>query len=290
MARLRFMAVALLALALAGNSAQTGRSQGQASSAGTYTQSTAIPADDRSCVIYSLTDRGYDADLGTWIAQILPDMVEPSSWKGSGGTGVLHYYAPKNILIVNNSAAVRSKVDDFLKKLKTSLPKTSRTKFAANKNPSRANVVPAEYRAPAPTRTANPLPEASSYPVPAPVKAPKHLFHFLIRYEGEGIIDDNVVKFMKGYIQASKDGNSQTPAGQSTAQGSPDPTPPSSGGTMYGRSDSSAPSAPPAGTVVPAAMPDGSSGAGAPVEALPMPREKKKDGRKKKSDKESPCS
>jgi hypothetical protein len=28
-------------------------------------------------------------------------------------------------------------------------------------------------------------------------QTPKHLFHFIIRYEGEGIIDSNVVKFAK---------------------------------------------------------------------------------------------
>lgn len=201
MARLRFLAAALLALALAGSSTQTGRTAGQYDS---------LPqaADDRSCVIYSLSDMGYEADLGTWIAQIIPEMIEPSSWKESGGAGVLRYYAPKNILIVNHSAAVRSKVDEFLKKLKTSLPKTGRTKFAANETSSGTNVVPAEYRAPAPTRTSRPLTRPSSYPVPDPVKPPKHLFHFLIRYEGDGIIDDNVVRFMKDYAaQAMKPTN-----------------------------------------------------------------------------------
>ncbi|HTU19757.1 MAG TPA: hypothetical protein VMG10_16970 [Gemmataceae bacterium] len=253
MARLRFMAVALLALALAGNSTQTGRSAGQ-NSRPTYAGGRAdtgsmmikpTVADERSCVIYSLTDMGYDADLGTWIARTIPEMIEPSSWKGSGGSGVLHYYAPKNVLIVSNSTAVRS-VDDFLKKLKTSLPKTSRTKFAANKKSSRRHVVPAEYRAPAPMRAANPIPEASSYPVPAQVKPPKHLFHFIIRYEGEGIIDDNVVKFMKGYIQASKDGSSQVPV-QATARGYPMSASPSlpsgsayAGPAMYSRASSSA--------------------------------------------------
>jgi hypothetical protein len=42
-----------------------------------------------------------------------------------------------------------------------------------------------------------PAPPASGYPVAAPLKQPKHLFHFIIRYEGEGLIDANVVKFAK---------------------------------------------------------------------------------------------
>jgi len=232
MARLRFMAVALLALALTANSTPMGKSQGQNDSTGgrpvpspewNAPAAPIPPASDRSCVIYSLTEMGYDADLGAWIAQTIPEMIEPSSWKEAGGAGVLRYYAPKNILIVNHSAAVRSKVDDFLKKLKTSLPKTNRTSFATSKKSSHAHIVPAEYRAPAPMWTYNPLPQSSSYPVPAPVKAPKHLFHFLIRYEGDGIIDDNVVKFMKGYYQSMKALNSQLPAGQSV--NTPDPVP-----------------------------------------------------------------
>lgn len=238
MARMRFMAVAMLALALAGNSTPMGRTQADETpkaeaesprhgwnewSTTVRPRVKAAKTDDRSCVIYSLSDLGYDADLGQWIAQTIPEMIEPSSWKDSGGSGVLRYYAPKNILMVNHSAAVQSKVEGFLKNLKTSLPKASRTGFASGQTAPRASVIPAEYNAPAPLRNANPLSEGSSYPVPAPVKAPKHLFHFLIRYEGEGIIDDNVVKFMKGYIDASKDGSSQVPV-QATARGYPTPS------------------------------------------------------------------
>lgn len=206
MARLRFMAVALLALALAGNSVQPGRSAGQKDSGDARDPYYDVPysrgttksaADDRSCEIYSLTKLGHDADLGRWIAQTIPEMIESKSWQQSGGSGVLRYYAPKNILIVNNSADVLKKVNGFLKNLKTSLPKTKHASVATSKKSTHSNVVPADYRAPALMGTSSPLPEPSGYPVPTPVKAPKHLFHFLIRYEGEGIIDDNVVKFMK---------------------------------------------------------------------------------------------
>jgi hypothetical protein len=31
------------------------------------------------------------------------------------------------------------------------------------------------------------------YPIPAPVKPPKHLFHLVFRYEGDGLIDQNAV-------------------------------------------------------------------------------------------------
>lgn len=229
MARLRFVAVGLLALALADSSAQSGKTQtnrspveGTSSWCGVTPIAGAMPtaaAAERSCVIYALTDRGYDADLGKWIAQTIPEMIAPGSWKESGGAGVLRYYAPKNILIVTQSPAVQAKVDDFVNKLKTSLPKTSQTGFAAGMTADCNKVAPAEYRTPALMRTSGPLPEPSSYPVPAPVKPPKHLFHFLIRYEGEGIIDDNVVKFMKAQTQSEKQDNSSNEGKQTARQG-----------------------------------------------------------------------
>lgn len=209
MARLRFMAVALLALAFAGNSTQTARTQCQTTKAATepgYISGLqpAKPAqDDRSCVIYSLTDMGYDADLGKWIAETIPDVIEPSSWQPQGGSGVLRYYAPKNILMVKQSKSVQSKVDGFLKDLKASMPKPSAANSTGKRVPA-VGVVPADYREPALLRTSGPVSEAQPYPVPAAVKQPKHLFHFIIRYEGEGIIDDNVVKFMKWQAQGEK--------------------------------------------------------------------------------------
>jgi len=216
MARLRFLAVALLALVFAGNSTQTGRSD---NTSGNSTSASATPlgtkttaADDGPCTIYALADMGYDSDLGKWIAQTIPEIIEPESWQEYGGAGALRYYAPKNILIIKHSAAIQAKVDGFLKDLKKSLPKGSASSSAASKKLPRASVVPAAYQAPTLLRTSSPVNEAASYPVPTPVKQPKHLFHFLIRYEGDGIIDDNVVKFMKAYYQAEKSVKSETVA------------------------------------------------------------------------------
>ena len=194
MARWRFLSVALLALALTGNASQTGRTAGE--SRQIYASGRADgPKPDCSCVIYSLSERGFDADVGKWIADTVREVIEPESWRI---TGSLRYYAPKNILVVNHTTAAHGKIERFLKEMKTSLPKGSKTKFAASKKTPTDAVVPASYR-----QLAGP-PEPSAYPVPAPVKAPKHLFHFLIRYEGEGIIDDNVVKFMKVQNQGEK--------------------------------------------------------------------------------------
>lgn len=215
MARLRFLAVAVLALALTGNPTQTGRSAGDPPTPGGSTNTIAFTpvatcikvsaANDGPCAIYALTDMGYDSDLGKWIAQTVPEMIEPKSWQEQGGAGVLRYYAPKNILIVKNSSAIQAKVDGFLKDLKKSLPKGSENSSAAGKKSPRPSIIPADYRTPAPLGTSSPMPGLSSYPVPAPVKAPKHLFHFLIRYEGDGIIDNNVVKFLKAYGDSVKE-------------------------------------------------------------------------------------
>ncbi len=201
MARLRFVAVALLALAFAGSATKMGRTQVE-TPAGFQTAEPSWAADD-PCTIYSLTDMGYDTDLGKWIAETIPEMIEPSSWKEHGGTGVARYYAPKNILIVNQSKTIQKKVGSFLKDLKTSMLKGSVMSFASKKTPP-AGVVPADYREPSLHRTSTPASEPASYPVPAAVKPPKHLFHFIIRYEGDGIIDDNVVKFMKSQLQGAK--------------------------------------------------------------------------------------
>src|SRR5262249_50653316 len=42
-----------------------------------------------------------------------------------------------------------------------------------------------------------------TYLVPNPARSPKHLFHFIIRYEGEGIVDSNVVEAIKAQNSAT---------------------------------------------------------------------------------------
>src|SRR5579875_460780 len=163
MARLRFLAVALLALYLVGNPTQTGRSAGQSKEASSASAigTTTSAADDCSRTIYALADMGYDSDLGRWIAATIPEMIEPRSWEGQGGAGVLRYYAPKNILIIKQPAAIQAKVDGFLKELKKSLPKGSESRSAAGKRTPRASIIPAAYQAPEPLRASSPVPEGS---------------------------------------------------------------------------------------------------------------------------------
>lgn len=200
MARLRFMAVALVALAFACSSIRMGRTQQEVYGAGLHATDSKPAADD-SRAIYSLTEMGYDADLGKWIAETIPEMIEPRSWGGDKGT--IRYYAPKNVLIVRQTQAIQKQVADFLKELKTSMPKGSAAS-SAGKKAHHAGVVAADYREPGLLRASVQANEPSSYPVPAAVKPPKHLFHFIIRYEGDGIIDDNVVKFMKSQLQGAR--------------------------------------------------------------------------------------
>ncbi len=213
MARLRFWTVALLALALTGNASQSGRTQphpvrGYQTTMPTTNVEPPPRSPDCSCVIYALNDRGFDSDFGKWVAETIKEMVEPRSWQGSCS---LRYYAPKNILVVNNSSEVHTKIDNFLKEMKTKMPKEKTGHAKSTKEQPRDLLVPAAYR------QVNLPPEPSAYPVPAPVKTPKHLFHFLIRYEGEGIIDDNVVKYMKVQSQAEKSEKKSESTSESSA-------------------------------------------------------------------------
>lgn len=282
MARLRFIAAALLALAFAGNPNQPGRPQADAFADSQTTEPKR--AEDDSSVIYSLSDMGYDLDLGKWTAAMVTEMVEPSSWKGQGGTGLIRYYAPKNTLLVKQSKSVQSKVRDFLESVKASMPKEWATRFASKKTPH-AGVVPADYREPALLHTSSPASEPS-YPVPAAVKPPKHLFHFIIRYEGDGIIDDNVVKFMKAQLQGAKSPISVAPT---TGAYIPCAPPVPAGGSVMPPQPSyaSSPGAVPYGGSIPSAaptLPDGSPAPpAAPIPPIPSPKKKKekKDEQKK---------
>jgi hypothetical protein len=191
MSRFRFVGLAALALALAGVLARTGKS--------------AEPA----CVIYSLSDLGDDPDLAKWVAKTIPEVIEMG--EDHDFKPAYNYYAPKKILVIRDTPEVQAKVAAFLKDLKKSLT-DGREKAAAHAPERKQAVVPAEYREPAVTRAVDPAQEPGlSYPVPAPARPPKHLFHFIIRYEGEGIIDENVVKWWKIQYGPKEEKDSTTP-------------------------------------------------------------------------------
>jgi hypothetical protein len=152
-----------------------------------------------TCKVHSLRDLGDDPNLCKWIAETIPDVIQPASWKQDGVK--ISYYAPSKILVVNHTPAVHAQVDEFLQNLKKSLPQQKAT---ANRDMRDCAVMPAQFGVKDPPRPVGPAQtNPVSYPVPFPPQAPKHLFHFIIRYEGEGIIDSSVVKFTKALSNAS---------------------------------------------------------------------------------------
>ncbi len=159
----------------------------------------AISAEERTCVTYSLAELGNDPDLGRWVAETIPEVIAPGSWKEKG---VLRYYGPKNLLVIYHTPATQEKVAAFLMSVKRSLPPAhDRARVTAQAPAQEAAVVPADFRLTGRVRGSGSFAEQSpSYPVPAPAARPKHLFHFIIRYEGEGIVDDNVVKAIKSQV------------------------------------------------------------------------------------------
>ncbi|MCI0683352.1 MAG: hypothetical protein L0Y71_14710 [Gemmataceae bacterium] len=171
-------------------------------------------ADDQgmSCVVYSLRDFGDDPDLGAWIAQTIPGLIQRSSWTQEGGSGAMSYYPPAKMLVVYQTPAVHAQVDMFLKNVKKSLPitKTAATKTAASMTKNTmpicrdSGVVPATHLSvPESRRVIDSAPAAKgTYPIPAPMQQPKHLFHFIIRYEGDGVIDANVSTLAKALLGA----------------------------------------------------------------------------------------
>lgn len=216
MTRLRFRDSASMTLVLTLAIIQTAVAQAPSPYASAALISSKTDSADRSHKIYSLDDFASDLGLCEWIAQTIPEVIATGTWKGPG---VIRYYAPKNILVVCHTSTVQAQVDSFLKDVKKSLSETAKARAAAPNGPAwGSEVVPASYHKPELRKVAKPTPEPTlSYPVPAQAKPPKHLFHFIIRYEGEGIIDDNVVKTMKDYYRAMKQASQTTAAPAPTA-------------------------------------------------------------------------
>jgi len=164
---------------------------------------TSLPPSEKlapTCKIYWLADIGDDEDFCNWIAQTIPVSIQPGSWNSVNPTpeyGTIRYNSSAKLLVIYHSAGVHAQVNDFLQNMKKAMPQ-------AKVIPARS-IVPASYVFPAqlPTPAAPPMQVQSTYPVPYPPLAPKHLFHFIIRYEGEGIIDSNVVKFAKAMSNGS---------------------------------------------------------------------------------------
>jgi hypothetical protein len=148
---------------------------------------------------YSLAEMGDDASFGAWIAEMIPQVVQPGTWNTGDAKSkhVLSYYAPAKMLLVYHTPAVHAEIDDFLRGMKKSMPTTK----ATAKAPALFGLTQMKYTVA--DSQAEPAPVALGYPVAAPTQQPRHLFHFIIRYEGDGIIDRNVAEFAKAYGNAA---------------------------------------------------------------------------------------
>jgi hypothetical protein len=146
-----------------------------------------------TCKVHSLAKFGDDPSIGKWIAETIPDMIQPGTWNDKRRVS---YHAPTQILVVCHTDAVHAEVEAFLKNIKKAMPR--KVEQAVRKQVKEPGVVPVSLVERSVTR---PTDSSSSmgpgYPVPAQTRAPKHLFHFIIRYEGEGIVDDNVADVLK---------------------------------------------------------------------------------------------
>lgn len=143
------------------------------------------PAEMTEIKIYSLAGLG-DETFCQWVITTIPELLQAENWKGQER---LKYHAATRILVINHTPAVHARVEEFLQGLRKAIPAKATVD---------AQVVPAQF---VPEAAPSVLPRPSSYPVPMGAQTPRHLFHFIIRYEGDGIIDSNVVKFTKAMNQ-----------------------------------------------------------------------------------------
>lgn len=144
-------------------------------------------AEETVCAVYSLSELGEDPSIGAWAAETLLKLMETGTWKGEGsGRWLLNYHPHARVLVVHHTPAVQAKVDGFLRDLKKAATPVAR---AASQE-----VIQAGGTAPAVVRPAEaPYAGQPSYIVPRTLPQPKHLFHFIIRYEGDGISDPGVL-------------------------------------------------------------------------------------------------
>jgi hypothetical protein len=197
MAALRFLFVALLSLAIGASLPQFGHASEPDKAA--PNGAAAAGADDNAAVtsVYPLWKMGYDLELSKWIAETIPDVVEPSTWQSVGGCGVARYNSANGILVVRHSKEVHAKVENFLKDVKQSMPTVTAGATTTGQRTQGDSVIPAAHQAPSPIRTSNATEDEIPPFISTSKKSPKHLLHLTIHYEGEGIIDDNVLKYLK---------------------------------------------------------------------------------------------
>lgn len=170
--------------------------------------------------VYPLAELGMSDDLAEWVVKSLPEMVRPGTWKSEGRS--LTYYAPGRMLVICHEAEVQEEVAMLLAEMGRAAPSVKGKPAMPGRlaMPAMAAVpgmalMPAQYVTPAPSRLAEPRAAETEAAKSKPADGPRHLFHiilegldvgsgesvklknFTLRYEGEGIIDSNIVDLLK---------------------------------------------------------------------------------------------
>jgi hypothetical protein len=221
---------------------------------------------DPICKVYGLNGLAKNPQFVKWVAETIPQVISPGTWNGGR---LLTYQADAKVLVVYHNPAVQAEVAAFIDRLSEAKSKEAAPTAVVSPgvpgSPARGlgpQIVPAIYSAPAPSKAPEVLyPSRMPYPVPPPLKQPKHLFHlilqgegsdtsitdmfkqlsaqsgetketgkdpskseaakapaasgsfaFILRYEGEGIIDDTVAKLVTNLYKLSAQMESHVPS------------------------------------------------------------------------------
>jgi hypothetical protein len=198
MARSRSWGLVALSLAVTLTAAHAAQAQTQSSRSTLFAPREARPAaaEEMTCTVYTLAGLSEDPGFGKWVAETVPDVIEPGTWAQDGaGRRKLSYYAPGKVLVVYHTPAVQAKVAAFLRDLQKAAPQQHVMAPADETPPPPLNqaIMPARYTVSEQAKASAALAaDKSGYLVPAPVKQPKHLFHLILRYEGQGVSDSAV--------------------------------------------------------------------------------------------------
>lgn len=149
-------------------------------------------ADGLAWAVYNLGPLSQDSGLGPWLVNTIPACIQPGQWDSCpSGKRTLRYVGPTHALVVCNTPAVLAQVRDFLDCLKRPAPAGEIPAPPASITLTAGTIAP-------PARAV----AGAGYPIPVADARPKHLFHFVIRYEGDGVIDTNVAQMVKAISDA----------------------------------------------------------------------------------------
>jgi hypothetical protein len=187
----------------------------------------AVNANDSTCVVHQLGVLGDDPKLCKWIVDTLPEMIQPGTWSQRTESGAarrrISYYAPGKVIVVCHTPAVQTEVKAFLTEMQKSVARPGTVAQVRGTGTPDVQVLPAQLTEVGTGRTSEPAAGTrGAYPIPTPEKQPKHLFHLIIRYEGDGIDGAALAGLMNqiGATDAGKEADKSAPdAAKSAALG-----------------------------------------------------------------------